>query len=783
MQWTRRCARACVGAAAVVSILILTGTSQALASEADGTASTPLGTNVFRIPTTEKVCVLSFDDALNTTYVKRVLATLQANGVTATFFPTGASIESHPELVKEIIAAGCDIGSHTYTHAWMTRLSTTSMRSQIQMTEMALSKIGIKDAAPLFRAPYGAWNSKLLSVLGNEGYVNVMWSSTAGDTAPGGVSASRAIANVLTNLRPGAIILMHITHKSTPDAMPELIRQIKARGYRIVSLREALFDAEHREARYQQVCPQLAYMGTWQNYVSQAASGGSRYKGISKGAAVMAGFTGTTFELISYKGPDYGKALVSIDGGEPIELDLYYPWGTSRHRVLRVTGLSDGTHTALIWAPGTKNPASRGYQIDVDAMKVSGWLVSPPPLTRHQENETVFSYVGPWSASQTWSASGGEYKWASAPGAAVNVTFDGTYLAWVGKKGPDYGKALVSLDGGTPFLVDLYHSSNKYKVRIYDTGILPDGPHTLSIYWNPQKNPVSRGYRIDVDTFDFFGTPTEAPAPPPITWRYQETDLRLVYLGDWTVGRTWSASGGSFRGSEQPGAAVLMEFEGTSVELLARTAPWCGKALISVDGGPAETVDFYTAGVVYKNPVWSKEGLGEGTHTLVVECAGEKSEASLGIGINLDALDILGTMTQAPAPTRYQQDDAAVVYSGDWLSSNTDWSYSGGTCAYTDQEGAKLTVQFQGTYLAWVSKMAPWYGVAEVSLDGGAPVRVDLYSSSVRYKQQVYNTGLLDEGPHTLVIGFTGAKGPDAWSSTVAVDAFDVMGTLLTPGA
>jgi hypothetical protein len=87
-------------------------------------------------------------------------------------------------------------------------------------------------------------------------------------------------------------------------------------------------------------------------------------------------------------------------------------------------------------------------------------------------------------------------------------------------------------------------------------------------------------------------------------------------------------------------------------------------------------------------------------------------------------------------------------------------------------------VGFTGTYLAWYGQTAPWYGEAKVTLDGGEPFPVDLYSATTGWKKQVYNTGLLADTSHTLTIQWSGAKNPAASGTTIDVDAFDIMGTL-----
>ena len=72
--------------------------------------------------------------------------------------------------------------------------------------------------------------------------------------------------------------------------------------------------------------------------------------------------------------------------------------------------------------------------------------------------------------------------------------------------------------------------------------------------------------------------------------------------------------------------------------------------------------------------------------------------------------------------------------------------------------GGSVTVPFKGTSLAWVTVKSPNYGIAQVTLDGGTPASVDLYSASTLWRQNVWNTGTLLAGPHTVTIAWTGEK-------------------------
>lgn len=776
-----RVATVAVALLAVLAALTLPGTVQAQAS-----ATVYFGTNVYRIPTTEKICAITLDDAYKPAYLYSVLDTAKAAGVPLTFFTPGWCIDAYPGLARMIVEAGCEIGSHSYSHAWMTKLSTAGMRSQLQTTEDALARAGCEDPAPLFRAPFGEKGPRMLSVLGSEGYTNILWNASVGDTAAGGRTVAGAIWLVQTQLHEGSIILMHASQPSTPAALPGIIREIQARGYRIVRLSEVLFTPEQRMPRYQQNSPFLTYLGSWNKRSLPSALAGSYYWSDTKGAAVKISFTGPRLELLGVKGPTQGKAWLQIDDDPPQEVDLYQSYFRHRVTLFKTTGLEDTAHTATLWRMGEKNPASTGYSINLDAVRVAGALTPAPMPTRHQQDSPEFEFVGPWSTVEGSVASGGSIAFADAPGAAVNVTFDGTYCVWIAKKGLYQGKALVKLDDEAPVTVDLYRSSDASRQKVYNTGLLEDTSHTLTIYFLGAKNPASRGYRVTVDAFDFFGTPSDAPEPTPIVWWYQQSDYRLTYLGAWTTRYLSVALGGSYRRTGQAGAALFAEFKGTSVKLLAATAPGCGIARVTLDPGTPEvqedTVDLYSASALYRQPVYEKTGLDpDKTHTLEIVCTGDKNALSTGTAINLDAMAICGTMTPTVAPTRYEQDDGALSYLGTWTPL-AGGSASGGAWVVTKEAGASVSLAFTGRYLAWISKMSPSYGIAKVTLDAGTPgevsALVDLYSAATLYKQNLYNTGLLSDGLHTLVIECMATKNPAAGDTNIGVDAFDILGSL-----
>ncbi len=525
----------------------------------------------------------------------------------------------------------------------------------------------------------------------------------------------------------------------------------------------------------------LGYLGSWTDRTAVDEWGGTwGYRATStSGDAVQVNFTGPAIMVLGKKGLDGGIAQVALDDGPVYEVDFYSDNPYDEMNIAWVTahyGLTDGPHTLTICCTGTKNPASWGYSVTLEEALIWGTVTGASGPDHNEDDSTYLEYGGPWVPTVDPAAFGGTLKTLDARG-SVNVAFTGNYLVWNAKKGPGYGKAKVSIDGGPLQTVDLYNAWDSSKRRVYNTGLLENGFHEVAIYWSGEKNTSSWGTKIDVDWFDTLGYLKDADSAPPMEWRYQQDASVINYLGDWTITSTWSASGGSFASTAQTGAAAVATFTGTEVSLLARTTPWYGEAEIFIDGEYKAIVDLYSPSEAWKVPIYTNDSLSDDQHVIGISCKGTKNPSSWGTSISLDALDIVGYLDEGDHPMRYHDSDTNLAYVSSWDTLTGDWSYSNSDFSSIDEAGA-VTVKFYGTYLEWYGRTTPWYGKAKVVLDEDLinAVTVDLYSTSIRYKQRLYGTGLLEEGKHTLTIYWLGDKNPASLGTRIGVDSFDMLG-------
>lgn len=195
---------------------------------------------VYRVNTTTKVVSFTFDDGSDGGHINEILAILAKNNIKATFFLTGAATQQHPNLIRNIVNQGHEIGNHSFNHPDFTKISTTQMKDQLNRTETIVKNTTGKTTKPLFRPPFGASSATVLNAVGEIGYTKtIMWTIDTVDWR--GDSAATMTNKVVNNIVPGAIVLMHTGQDTfTPEALPSMISKLKSLGYKFVTVSQLL---------------------------------------------------------------------------------------------------------------------------------------------------------------------------------------------------------------------------------------------------------------------------------------------------------------------------------------------------------------------------------------------------------------------------------------------------------------------------------------------------------------------------------------------------------------
>ena len=195
------------------------------------------------IPGAGAVVALTFDAGANSAGLPRILQTLAATGVRGTFFLTGNWAAANPAGVAAIVADGHRLGNHSMTHPGFTGLPDAAIGDQLSGAEQAI-RAGGGNPRPLFRFPFGERDARTIATVNAYGYLPVRWTvDTLGwKGTSGGITAQIVADRVLTGLRPGEIVLMHIGSNPNDgttldaDALPGIIERIRAAGYGFTTL-------------------------------------------------------------------------------------------------------------------------------------------------------------------------------------------------------------------------------------------------------------------------------------------------------------------------------------------------------------------------------------------------------------------------------------------------------------------------------------------------------------------------------------------------------------------
>jgi peptidoglycan/xylan/chitin deacetylase (PgdA/CDA1 family) len=187
----------------------------------------------------DKEVVLTFDDGPWPLNTPSVLKTLADECTTGIFFPIGKHATYYPEILKQVLAAGHTVGSHTWSHATLTnkKLTEDQRKEEIEKGFSAVKWALGASPSPFFRFPALQHPPEMVTYLGTR---NIAMFSCDLDSFDFKARNPQQVIDVtmkkLDKLGKG-IILMHDFHKHTAEALPALLRKLKAGGYKVVQMK------------------------------------------------------------------------------------------------------------------------------------------------------------------------------------------------------------------------------------------------------------------------------------------------------------------------------------------------------------------------------------------------------------------------------------------------------------------------------------------------------------------------------------------------------------------
>ena len=195
---------------------------------------------IYCVRTDKPQIALSFDAAWGNEDTEKILSVLEKHNVKVTFFATGGWVESYPDDVKAVLAAGPDLGNHSENHKNMSQLGADEMKSELMKVHDKVKNLTGYEMF-LFRPPYGDYSNEVIHMATSLGYYSIQWDVDSLDWKDYGVSS---IIDTVTNhkhLGNGSIILCHNGAKYTAEALDTLITALQEKGYELVKISDLIY--------------------------------------------------------------------------------------------------------------------------------------------------------------------------------------------------------------------------------------------------------------------------------------------------------------------------------------------------------------------------------------------------------------------------------------------------------------------------------------------------------------------------------------------------------------
>lgn len=194
---------------------------------------------IYKIKTNKKVAALTFNINWGNKVPDGVLDVLKKNGVKATFFISGSWAKKYPELARRIHDDGHETGSNGDRQINLSAESRSLVKEELNRSRNSIMEAS-RVSPVLLRTPYGDWNDMVLAEAASLGFTVIQHSLDALDIQTPGRNV--ITNNVLKNIHPGAIILMHAsdTASQTPEALTGIIEGLRAEGYELVTVSSLL---------------------------------------------------------------------------------------------------------------------------------------------------------------------------------------------------------------------------------------------------------------------------------------------------------------------------------------------------------------------------------------------------------------------------------------------------------------------------------------------------------------------------------------------------------------
>ena len=192
-------------------------------------------------PSGDKHIYLTFDNGYEAGFTEQILDILKKKEVPATFFLTGHYVDDQPALVKRMVKDGHNIGNHSDGHIDFTKASKERFTDDVEALTKKIKETVPEAAVKYIRPPKGTFNEKSLEWANELGYIHMFWSIAFVDWNEGDEKGwEHAYQQVMDQIHPGAIVLMHTVSRDNAESLEHLIDDLRKQGYTFKSLDDLL---------------------------------------------------------------------------------------------------------------------------------------------------------------------------------------------------------------------------------------------------------------------------------------------------------------------------------------------------------------------------------------------------------------------------------------------------------------------------------------------------------------------------------------------------------------
>ncbi len=197
---------------------------------------------IYSVETEEKKIAISFDCAWGVEYTDTLLTIMEQNDIKCTFFAVEFWVKKYPEYAKKIVEKGHELGTHSRTHPYMSKLSKEQILDELTTSKNAIEEL-TGQKVTLFRPPYGDYSNPLIESCNQLNLYPVQWDVDSLDWK--NLSGTEIALRIINGTKNGSIILCHNNGLHTAEALPMIFSTLKNRGYQFVPIGQLIYKTDY----------------------------------------------------------------------------------------------------------------------------------------------------------------------------------------------------------------------------------------------------------------------------------------------------------------------------------------------------------------------------------------------------------------------------------------------------------------------------------------------------------------------------------------------------------